>query len=78
MPSILVLDQLGNVKHCSQACEDLTQFTIKGSQLLETPGLPEFQLPHLVKGKSIQQGRVMVGAAHLKELPFEALIRLLK
>jgi len=56
----------------------LTQLTIRGSQLLETLGFPEFQLPHPVKGESIQQGGVMVGATHLKELPFEALIRLLK
>jgi len=51
---------------------------IRGSQLLVTPGFPKFHLSHPVKGQSIQYGGVMVDAAHFKELPFEALIRLLK
>jgi len=41
-------------------------------------GLLKLQFPHPVKGEPVQKGGVVGGAAHPKELPFEALIGLLK
>jgi len=73
-----VLDQLGHVEHWPYTSKNLAHFTIGRGQFLKGLGLFELQLPHLVKGEPIQQGGVVLGAAHLKELPFEALIGLLE
>ena len=47
-------------------------------QVLETPRLLEPCFLHLVEWEPIQQGRIMLVATYLKELPFEALVRLLE
>jgi len=50
----LMLDQLSDIEHHSQACEKLAEFTIRGGgQLLKTLWFLELQIPHPIKGKPI-------------------------
>ena len=46
--------------------------------MLEASGFIEPRFLHLVKGKLIQEGKVVLAAANLEEFPLEALVRLLE
>ena len=74
----LVGDELGGVEDHPEPSQGLAYLPVGGGKLIQSLGLSRYELLRPIQGKALQCGGVVFSGAHLEELSFPPLERVLE